>query len=122
VLALKTFGLTDEDLHGRWVLPFGPPGVANIQRISYTDLDGVRHSVEVTADSLYEAAVLGLRALKRSAWIESVGPSTRLEIQVIEPAAVHVLLVSQLTRWLDGGAPNPADLVKKKKLKELLAS
>ena len=91
-------------------------------RVSFTDLDGVRHSVEVTADSLYEAAVLGLRALKKSAWVEAVGPGTRLEIQVMEPAAVHVLLVAQLTRWLDGGATNPADFMKKKRLKELLAS
>ena len=91
-------------------------------RVSFTDLDGVRHSVEVTADSLYEAAVLGLKALKKSAWVEAVGPGTRLEIQAMEPAAVHILLVAQLTRWLDGGATNPADLVKKKRLKELLAS
>jgi hypothetical protein len=40
----------------------------------------------------------------------------------MEPAAVHFLLVAQLTRWLDGGATNPAELVKKKRLKELLAS
>ena len=90
-------------------------------RVSFTDLEGVRHSVELTADSLYEAAVLGLRALRKSAWVEAVGPGTRLEIQVMEPAAVHVLLVAQLMRWLDGGGTNPADLVKKKRLKELLA-
>lgn len=96
--------------------------IAKACRVSFTDLDGVRHGVEVTADSLYEAAVLGLKALKKSAWVEAVGPGTRLEIQVMEPAAVHVLLVGQLTRWLDGGAANPADLVKKKRLKALLAS
>ncbi len=85
-------------------------------------MEGIRNSVELTADSLYEAAVLGLKALKKSAWIESVGPGTRLEIQVMEPATVHVLAVAQLTRWLDGGATSPAELVKKKKLRELLAS
>ena len=91
-------------------------------RVSFTDVEGIRHSVEVMADSLYEAVVLGLKALKKSAWIESVGPGTRLEIQVIEPATVHVLAVAQLTRWLGGGATNPVELVKKKKLRELLAS
>jgi hypothetical protein len=91
-------------------------------RVSFNDLDGVRHSVEVTADTLYEAAVLGLKGLKKSPWIEAVAPATRLEIQVMEPTAVHVLLVAQLMRWLEGGATNPADLVKKKRLKELLAS
>jgi hypothetical protein len=40
----------------------------------------------------------------------------------MEPAAVHVPPVAQLTRRLAGGATNPTDLVKKKRLKELLAS
>jgi hypothetical protein len=30
-------------------------------------------------------------------------------------------MYAQLLRWLDGGAKNPADAVRKKKLKELLA-
>ena len=33
--------------------------------VSFLDLDGVRHSVEVQADGLYEAAVLGLAAFKK---------------------------------------------------------
>lgn len=33
--------------------------------VSYVDLDGVRHSVEVNAEGLYEAAVLGLAAFKK---------------------------------------------------------
>ncbi len=74
--------------------------------------------MEVTVDSLYEAAVLGLKALKNSAWVDAVGPATRLNIQIIEPAAEHMLLVAQLTRWLDGGATSPADVMKKKRLKE----
>lgn len=91
-------------------------------RVSFTDLSGIRHSVEIQADSLYEAAVVGLKALKKAEWIDAVGPATRLEIEVLEPAAVHILLVAQLMRWLDGGAKNPAEAVTKKRLKELLAS
>jgi hypothetical protein len=91
-------------------------------RVAFTDLDGIRHSVELQADSLYEAAVLGLRALKKSEWVDAVAPGTRLEIQVLEPAAVHILMVAQLTRWLDGGAKTPAEALKKKQLKSLLAS
>ena len=33
--------------------------------VSFLDWDGVRHAVEVQADGLYEAAVLGLAAFKR---------------------------------------------------------
>lgn len=91
-------------------------------RVSFTDLDGIRHSVELEAESLYEAAVLGLKALKKSDWVDAVAPGTRLEIQVLEPAAVHMLMVAQLTRWLDGGARTPAEALKKKELKALLAA
>ena len=91
-------------------------------RVAFTDISGIRHSVELQAESLYEAAALGLKALKKSDWVEAVAPGTRLEIQVLEPAAVHILMVAQLTRWLDGGAKTPAEALKKKQLKTLLAS
>jgi hypothetical protein len=50
-----------------------------------------------------------------------VGPWTRLEIQVMEPIATHMLFVAQLRQWLDAPARNPADVIKKQKLKALLA-
>lgn len=91
-------------------------------RVSFKDLDGIVHAVEVEAETMYEAAVLGLKALKRSDWIEVIGPGTRIVIQVQEPPVEHFMMYAQLTRWLEGGATNPAELVKKKRLKELLAS
>jgi hypothetical protein len=91
-------------------------------RVVYKDLDGVRHCVEVVAESVYEASVLALSALSKHEWIESVGPGTRLDIQIIEPNVTHTLLVAQLKQWLDRPATSPADSVKKRKLKELLAS
>jgi hypothetical protein len=33
--------------------------------VSYSDQENIRHSGEVTAETLYEAAVLGLKPLKR---------------------------------------------------------
>ena len=90
-------------------------------RVSFKDVSGVRHAVEVQADSLYEAAVLGLRALKRSDWIDQVGVGTRIDIEVLEPPVHHFLMYGQLKNWLEGGATNPAELLKRKRLKELLS-
>lgn len=42
-------------------------------RVSLTDLDGVKHQVEVEAESLYEAAALGLKALKNGSWVADIG-------------------------------------------------
>ena len=90
-------------------------------RVVYKDLEGVRHSVEVTAESVYEASVLALSALTKHEWVENVGPGTRLEIQVIDPGVTHVLQVAQLRQWLDGPARSPADVIKRQKLRALLA-
>lgn len=40
------------------------------------------HSVEVEADTLYEAAAIGLSRLKCDGWVEGLGPATRVEIEV----------------------------------------
>ena len=91
-------------------------------RVSFKDLDGIRHSVEVQADTLYEAAVRGLKALKKSEWIETIGAGTRIDIEVMQPPVAHFLMYAQLMRWLDGGGTNPSEILKKKTLKQLLAS
>jgi hypothetical protein len=48
--------------------------------VSFSDLDGVRHSLEVEAEGLYEASVLGLCAFRR----HDLKPSalTQLEVEV----------------------------------------
>ena len=57
--------------------------------VSFTGPSGVCHSVEVSADSLYEAAIVGFSLLKQDGWVDPVAPGTRLEIQVRHPATTH---------------------------------
>ena len=88
--------------------------------VSFTDVRGIRHSADVEAESLYEAAVQGIRRLNQDPWMERIGPGTKLEIEVREPATKHVLTVEQVERWLAGSTANPTEATKKKKLKLLL--
>lgn len=59
--------------------------------VGFQSPTGTFHSVEVEAETLYEAAGLGLARLKMDGWIEGLGPATRLEIAVRAPAAHHTL-------------------------------
>jgi hypothetical protein len=88
--------------------------------VSFTDLRGIRHTAEVEAESLYEAAVQGILRLNQDPWIERIGPSTKLEIEVREPAVKHGLSVEQVERWLGGATKNPTEATKKAKLKLML--
>ncbi len=88
--------------------------------VSLTDPDGVKHSVEVSAESLMEAAALGLAALKREAWIEGPRRGATLEVAVMEPVVKHRLTVDRVLRWLDGVTTSPSAVLKKEKLKAML--
>ena len=67
--------------------------------VSFKSPTGITHGVDVEAETLYEAAGLGLARLKKDGWIEGLGPGSRLEIHVREPSTLHTLTVQQLNRW-----------------------
>ncbi|HWW87191.1 MAG TPA: hypothetical protein VNZ26_26520 [Vicinamibacterales bacterium] len=90
--------------------------------VSFAGPTGIRHAVEVTADSLYEAAVLALNVMKKHDWIDHIAPGTELQVQVKEPPVTHSVSVQQLKRWVDGIAASPDELLRKNKLKALLTS
>ena len=87
--------------------------------VSFTDVRGIRHTVDVEAESLYEAAVQGIRRLNQDPWIERIGPgpSSRSRSRAVGET---YLSVEQVERWLAGATANPTEATKKKKLKLLL--
>jgi hypothetical protein len=100
------------------MLRFRPvPG--RICEVSFKDHRGVRHGVEVQAETLYEAAVMAMAALRSDPWIERVGPSTILDVEVREPATKHAISLQQVERWLEG-AISPNEASRKARLKMML--
>ena len=89
--------------------------------VSCSGPSGVCHSVEVSADSLYEAAIIGFSLLKHDGWVDPIAPGTRLEIQVRQPATTHSVSLAQLRRWVEGIAVSPDETLRKRRLKTLLA-
>ena len=89
--------------------------------VSLTDPGGVRHTVEVRADSLFEAAALGFAAMKREQWVDGPGRAARLEVTVLEPIVKHTVSVERVLRWLDGVTTSPSERLRKDRLKALLA-
>jgi hypothetical protein len=87
--------------------------------VSFTGPSG-RHSVDVTAESLYEAAALGLSMLRKEDWSEPIAPGTQLEVKVCEPATTHTVSVQQIQRWCDGVAVSPDEILKRERVKQLL--
>jgi hypothetical protein len=86
--------------------------------VSFTDPDGFRHSVEVQAESLYEAVVLATRAFKEHGCAPGLG--SQLEVKIQSPVVTHTSL-HKVREWLNGACKSPNEKVTKDRLKGLLA-
>jgi hypothetical protein len=85
--------------------------------VSYLDLDGIRHSVEVQADSLYEAAVLAIKVFRDHGW--EPPPLAKLEVE-IRTSITHEVTYKKVKQWLRAGAKSPKEQADKERLRELL--
>lgn len=84
--------------------------------VSFVDLDGIRQSVEVEAEGLYEASVLGLCAFRKHEL--EPGGLTRLEVEV-RSSVTHTLTVTKVWEWLQRGVRTPKEAVLKERLRAL---
>ena len=82
----------------------------------------MRHSVEVVASSLYEAAVLALREFRSSTFTEvAASKATKLNIAVRAFSESHEITVGQVEGWLQLPARSPKEQTTKAKLAGLLS-
>jgi hypothetical protein len=89
--------------------------------MSYCDLNGVEHTVEVSADSLYEAVAQGLRVLRENDWIDEMSRSqTTISVAVSYPEVQHKVRIVDFERWLESPGRTPAEMSLKARLRELL--
>ena len=88
--------------------------------MSFTSATGISHSVDVEAETLFEAAGLGLARLKADGWVEGLGPGSKLQIDVREPGTSHSVSVQQVQRWINSSVNSPAETIRKARLKNLL--
>jgi hypothetical protein len=85
--------------------------------VSYLDTEGLRHTVEVDAQSLYEAAVLAMQRFKQHNC--EPGTVSKLEIE-IRSSIIHTVTPKKVQEWLQGGAKTPKEAVLKERLRSLL--
>lgn len=85
--------------------------------VSYLDTEGIRHSVEVEAETLYEAAVLAVKTFKQ----HHCEPSdiSKLDVE-IRSSVTHTVTLKKVRQWLTGGAKTPKEAIMKERLRELL--
>jgi hypothetical protein len=87
------------------------------------DCHDTEHSVEVYAQSLYEAVLRGLNRLQDVGW-ESNGNETiqRVEVEIHQEPTRHIVDVPKLLKWIEEKSTYPAQETRKAKLRKLLST
>jgi hypothetical protein len=86
----------------------------------------VEHSVQVIAESLYEAVARGLRAFRASPWVGEIGEGlTTVVVEVREPVpekpeVKHHVHMKDFRQWLDGRGTTPAQITARDRVREIL--
>jgi hypothetical protein len=88
--------------------------------VSFTGHDGIRHSVNVQAETLYEAVVLAVRAFREHDC--APGAASELDVEARSPGVTHTVSIAKVQTWLASSAKSPSDKIMKERLKALLGS
>jgi hypothetical protein len=80
-------------------------------RVTCQDITGVEHTVEVTAESLYEAGARGLAAFRNSDWAGDIKHGqTTITVVVKQPEVEHKVRMRDFEAWLESNDRSPAEM------------
>src|SRR6266853_360161 len=87
------------------------------------DCHNTEHSVEVYAESLYEAVLRGLSRLQDAGWESNTEETIkRVEVEIRQGPTRHIVDVPRLLKWVQEDAGYPAQQTRKAKLRKLLST
>jgi hypothetical protein len=90
-------------------------------RVTIRDFEGVEHTAQITAETLYEAVALALKALQGRDWVEGVPEGMgAVKVSVTDIPVEHTVSMKDFTAWLARGGGSPRECIRRYKVKEIL--
>jgi hypothetical protein len=77
-------------------------------RVTIEDMNGVTHTVEVTAETFYEAVAQGLAAIRGNDWAAGIAEGLNaVRVSVANVRVEHAVKMVDFKKWLErpGGSP-----------------
>jgi hypothetical protein len=86
--------------------------------VAFDDGTGVRHSIQVSAESMFEAAAIALHIFENAG--TPPGPAAHLDIAAHAPVVKHSVSVQRVRDWLNCSGKTPKEQALKSRLRELV--
>src|SRR5882762_1391319 len=90
-------------------------------RVTIRDVEGVAHTVEVTAATLYEAVAQGLAAIRGNDWVAGVAQGLNVvKVSVADVRVEHEVRLMDFTKWLDRTVGSPREVSHRHRIRSIL--
>ena len=85
------------------------------------DLNETAHSLDVTAETLFEAVAQALATVRGHDWVGDIGRGlTTVTVKVRNPEVTHIVKIQDFENWLNRGCKSPKEMVLKARLRQML--
>src|SRR6266481_8791450 len=99
---------------------FAPMSVRSC-RVTIQDMDGVSHTVEITAATLYEAVAQGLAAIRANEWVAGIAQGLNVvKVSVADVRVEHEVKLMDFTKWLEKNGGSPREVSDRQKIRSIL--
>jgi post-segregation antitoxin (ccd killing protein) len=90
-------------------------------KVSVTDMRDIEHSIDVTAETLYEAIAAALAALQQDSWVEEIAQGLNtVSVLVQQPPVKHDVKMKDFLSWLGRPGGSPAEVALRERVRKLL--
>jgi hypothetical protein len=84
-------------------------------------MDGVSHTVEVTAATLYEAVAQGLAAIRSNEWVGGIAQGLNVvKVSVADVRVEHAVKLLDFTKWLEKAGGSPRETSDRRRIRAIL--
>jgi hypothetical protein len=90
-------------------------------KVTCRDAQGVEHTVQVIAESLFEAVAQAFHILREHDWTDEPNSGSASVVVTIKPAEVeHRVRIRDFQTWLESAPRSPAEMALKSRLRNVL--
>ena len=90
-------------------------------KVSVTDMRDIEHTIDITAETLYEAVAAALAVLQQDSWVGEIAQGLNtVGVLVQQPPVKHEVKMKDFVSWLGRQGRSPAEVILKQKLERIL--
>ena len=83
-------------------------------------MEGVSHTVDVTAATLYEAVALGIAAIRGDEWVTDIAQGLNtVKVRVTNVAVEHEVVLQDFVNWLDRNGESPRQMIERNRIRSI---